>query len=84
MEFVTLKCPNCNGNIEFKEEHSFKCPFCDTEIMLKENKVYFVDQTINNYYGTTAPHKATLPKSNLKVLLFIPFVFLCVFLDICF
>jgi len=79
VEFVTLKCPNCNGNIEFKEEHSLKCPFCDTEIMLKENKVYYVDQTINNYYGTTAPHTASRPKSNLKVLLFIPFVFLCVF-----
>ncbi len=79
MEFVTLKCPNCNGNIEFKEGHSFKCPFCDTEIMLKENKVYYVDQTINNYYGTTAPQTATRPKSNLKVLLLIPIVFLCVF-----
>ncbi|MGE7987711.1 leucine-rich repeat domain-containing protein [Lysinibacillus fusiformis] len=79
MEFVTLKCPNCNGNIEFKEGHSFKCPFCDTEIMLKENKVYYVDQTINNYYGTTAPQTATRPKTNLKVLLLIPIVFLCVF-----
>ena len=36
--------------------------FCETEIMLKENKVYYVDQTINNYYGTTSAHKDTRPK----------------------
>ncbi|UZM99564.1 hypothetical protein OL548_04805 [Lysinibacillus sp. MHQ-1] len=66
MEFVTLHCPNCNGKIEFKEGQSFKCPYCDTEIMLKENKVYYVDQTINNYYGTTAPHTTIRPKNEFK------------------
>nr|WP_241740611.1 leucine-rich repeat domain-containing protein [Lysinibacillus sphaericus] len=79
VEFVTLHCPNCNGKIEFKEGQSFKCPYCDTEIMLKENKVYYVDQTINNYYGTTAPHTTIRPKTNLKALLLIPIVFLCIF-----
>lgn len=54
--------------------------FCETEIMLKENKVYYVDQTINHYYGTAAPNTATRPKTNLKVLLIVPIVFLCAFL----
>ncbi|KOP70308.1 cell wall anchor protein [Lysinibacillus sp. FJAT-14745] len=80
MEFMTLNCPNCNGKIEYKEEQSFKCPFCETEIMLKENKVYYVDQTINNYYGTTSANKATRPKTNLKALFMLPIVILCVFL----
>ncbi|MEB2300516.1 leucine-rich repeat domain-containing protein [Lysinibacillus xylanilyticus] len=80
MEFIKLNCPNCNGKIEYKEEQAFKCPFCETEIMLKENKVYYVDQTINNYYGTTSSDKATRPKTNLKALLMIPIVILCVFL----
>ncbi|MCL1697685.1 MULTISPECIES: leucine-rich repeat domain-containing protein [unclassified Lysinibacillus] len=77
MEFIKLNCPNCNGKIDYKEDQSMKCPFCGTEIMLKENKVYYVDQTINNYYGTTSSNKATQPKPNLKALLVIPIVFLC-------
>lgn len=80
MEFIKLNCPNCNGKIEYREGQSFKCPFCETEIMLKENKVYYVDQTINNYYGTTSAHKDTRPKTNLKALLIIPIVILCAFL----
>ncbi|MDD1503776.1 leucine-rich repeat domain-containing protein [Lysinibacillus sp. CNPSo 3705] len=80
MEFIKLNCPNCNGKIEYREGQSFKCPYCETEIMLKENKVYYVDQTINNYYGTTSAHKDTRPKTNLKALLIIPIVFLCAFL----
>ncbi|MGE8035850.1 leucine-rich repeat domain-containing protein [Lysinibacillus sp. NPDC093692] len=80
MEFIKLNCPNCNGKIEYKEGQSFKCPFCETEIMLKENKVYYVDQTINNYYGATSANKATRPKMNLKALLMVPFVILCAFL----
>ncbi len=80
VEFIKLNCPNCNGKIEYKEEQSFKCPFCETEIMLKENKVYYVDQTINNYYGTTSENKATHPKTNLKALLMVPIVILCAIL----
>lgn len=80
MEFIKLNCPNCNGKIEYKEEQTFKCPFCDTEIMLKENKIYYVDQTINNYYGTASPHTPSRPKTNLKLLFMIPIVMMCVFL----
>ncbi|MFJ7887024.1 leucine-rich repeat domain-containing protein [Lysinibacillus xylanilyticus] len=80
MEFIKLNCPNCNGKIEYREGQSFKCPFCETEIMLKENKVYYVDQTINNYYGTTPPNTTTGPKKNLKALILIPIVILCAFL----
>ncbi len=80
VELIQLNCPNCNGKIEYKEGQSFKCPFCETEIMLKENKVYYVDQTINHYYGTAAPNTATRPKTNLKALLIVPIVFLCAFL----
>lgn len=77
MEIIKLNCPNCNGKIEYREGQSFKCPFCETEIMLKENKVYYVDQTINNYYGTAPPNTTTHPKKNLKALLVIPIVILC-------
>lgn len=77
MEFIKLNCPNCNGKIEYRAEQSFKCPFCETEIMLKENKVYYVDQTINNYYGTTSANKDTRPKTNLRALLILPIVILC-------
>ncbi|GKS09155.1 hypothetical protein YDYSY3_01550 [Paenibacillus chitinolyticus] len=74
MEFIKLNCPNCNGKIEYKEGQTFKCPYCETELMLKENNVYYVDQTINNYYGTS-PAKAR-PKSNSKILL-LPFIIIC-------
>ncbi|KOS61100.1 leucine-rich repeat domain-containing protein [Lysinibacillus sp. FJAT-14222] len=80
MEFIKLNCPNCNGKIEYKEGQPFKCPFCETEIMLKENKVYYVDQTINNYYGTTSPNTTTRPKTNLKALLIVAIVIICAFL----
>ncbi|MGE7926762.1 leucine-rich repeat domain-containing protein [Lysinibacillus xylanilyticus] len=80
MEFIKLNCPNCNGKIDYKEGQSFKCPYCETEIMLKENKVYYVDQTINNYYGTTSANKDIRPKKNLKALIMIPIVILCAFL----
>ncbi|MFJ8516937.1 leucine-rich repeat domain-containing protein [Lysinibacillus xylanilyticus] len=80
MEFIKLNCPNCNGKIDYKEGQSFKCPYCETEIMLKENKVYFVDQTINNYYGPTSANKEIGPKKNLKALIMIPIVILCAFL----
>lgn len=80
VEFIKLNCPNCNGKIEYKEEQTFKCPFCDTEIMLKENKVYYVDQTINNYYGTASPNTTSRPKTNLKLLLLLPIIMMCVFL----
>ncbi|WMT40886.1 hypothetical protein RE628_28045 [Paenibacillus sp. D2_2] len=75
MEFIKLNCPNCNGNIDFKEGETFKCPYCGTELMLKENNVYYIDQTINNYYGTTPPVNTTArPNLNLKALLIIPIV----------
>ncbi|MFJ7979900.1 leucine-rich repeat domain-containing protein [Lysinibacillus xylanilyticus] len=80
MEFIKLNCPNCNGKIDYKEGQSFKCPYCETEIMLKENKVYYVDQTINNYYGRTSANKDIRPKKNLKTLIMIPIVILCAFL----
>ncbi|WP_445478890.1 leucine-rich repeat domain-containing protein [Lysinibacillus irui] len=78
MELIKLNCPNCDGKIEYKEGQSFKCPYCDTEIILKENNVYYVDQTIHNYYGTT-PSTIARPKSNLKVLLIVPIIILCAF-----
>ena len=78
MGLIKLNCPNCNGKIEYKEGQPFKCPFCETELMLKENNVYYVDQTINNYYGTPPPKTNTRP--NLKALLIIPIVMICAFL----
>lgn len=74
MEFIKLNCPNCNGRIEYKEGHTLRCPYCGTELMLKENNVYYVDQTINNYYGTTPANPTARPNLNLKALLIAPIV----------
>lgn len=52
MAFIPLICPNCNGQIEHKKERTFKCPFCETELLLKENNVYYVDQSVHHYHGT--------------------------------
>lgn len=79
MGLIKLNCPNCNGKIEYKEGQPFKCPFCETELMLKENNVYYVDQTINNYYGTIPPKTKTHPNTNLKALLIVPIVIICAF-----
>ncbi|WP_339304121.1 leucine-rich repeat domain-containing protein [Paenibacillus sp. FSL R5-0519] len=64
MAFIPLNCPNCNGRIEYKEGEILKCPYCETELLLKQNNVYYVDQTINHYHGT--PPKAT-PKQAVSV-----------------
>ncbi|MBP1993255.1 leucine-rich repeat domain-containing protein [Paenibacillus eucommiae] len=77
MEFIKLNCPNCNGKIEYKEGRTFKCPYCETELLLKENKVYFVDQTINNYYGTPPAQTTTQPKANVKWLFIVSLVLMC-------
>lgn len=57
MSFIPLNCPNCSGRIEYKEGAILKCPYCQTELLLKQNHVYYVDQTINHYHG--APPKTT-------------------------
>lgn len=77
MAFIPLNCPNCNGKIEFKQGKTFKCPYCETELMLKENNVYFVDQTVHNYYGTHPVPAPTPPKKNVKALLLVPLLLLC-------
>lgn len=82
MELIRLNCPNCSGQIEYKEGQILKCPYCKTELLLKENNVYFVEQTINHYYGTSpAPATAQAPaaaqpKGNVKALLIVPVVLL--------
>ncbi|MFD1887917.1 leucine-rich repeat domain-containing protein [Paenibacillus wenxiniae] len=57
MDLIPLNCPNCNGKIEYKEGKVLKCPYCGTELLLKQNQVYYVDQTINHYHGTPPPSK---------------------------
>ncbi|MFD2117546.1 leucine-rich repeat domain-containing protein [Paenibacillus yanchengensis] len=79
MDFITLNCPNCNGQIEHKEGQTFKCPSCGSELMLKKNNVYFVDQTINNYYGTTPAATTKSPNRNVKLLLIVPFMLIGIF-----
>ncbi|PQZ99030.1 cell wall anchor protein [Paenibacillus sp. MYb63] len=64
MAFIPLNCPNCNGRIEYKEDEVLKCPYCETELLLKQNHVYYVDQTINHYHGTVP--EAT-PKPSVSV-----------------
>ncbi|WNS41569.1 leucine-rich repeat domain-containing protein [Paenibacillus sp. MMS20-IR301] len=64
MAFIPLNCPNCSGRIEYKEGAVLKCPYCRTELLLKQNHVYYVDQTINHYHGI--PPKAK-PRSHVSV-----------------
>lgn len=61
MAFIPLNCPNCSGRIEYKEGTILKCPYCQTELLLKQNNVYYVDQTINHYHGTPPPKAAPKP-----------------------
>ncbi|QTH42702.1 leucine-rich repeat domain-containing protein [Cohnella sp. LGH] len=77
MELIKLNCPNCGGKIQYKEGQTLKCPYCKTELLLKENKVYFVEQTINNYYGTPPARTATQPKANAKQVLLVFLVLIC-------
>ncbi|RXZ82084.1 leucine-rich repeat domain-containing protein [Paenibacillaceae bacterium] len=70
MKLIKLNCPNCNGKIEYKDKQTFRCPFCETELFLQENKVYYVDQTINNYYGTAPVQKKAPVHNKVKMLSF--------------
>lgn len=84
MAFIKLICPNCNGQIEHKNEKMFKCPFCETELLLKENNVYYVDQSVHHYHGT-APARAAAParpkpKGSVTIYLLIVFAALFCFL----
>lgn len=78
MSLIQLKCPNCGGQINQKNDDVFQCPFCNTELMMKKNHVYHVDQTINNYYGTT-PAQAR-PATNSKWIAAIILIILAGFL----
>lgn len=66
MAFIPLNCPNCNGRIEYKEDEVLKCPYCETELLLKQNHVYYVDQTINHYHGTV-PEATPKPSVSVSV-----------------
>lgn len=63
MSLIQLKCPNCGGQISQKNDDIFQCPFCNTELIMKKNHVYHVDQTINNYYGTTPAQVRPAPNT---------------------
>jgi len=78
VRLIKLTCPNCNGKIEPKDKQTFKCPFCETELLLQENKVYYVDQTVNNYYGTAPVQKKVPVQTKFKMLMFAAFVFFSV------
>ncbi|WP_018750657.1 leucine-rich repeat domain-containing protein [Paenibacillus sanguinis] len=72
MGLIQLKCPNCGGQINQKNDDMFQCPFCNTELIMKKNHVYHVDQTINNYYGTTpAKVRSTLNTKWIAVLVLV-------------
>ncbi|GGE00230.1 leucine-rich repeat domain-containing protein [Paenibacillus nasutitermitis] len=81
MELIKLNCPNCNAEIEYKEGQTLKCRYCGTELLLKENNVFYVDQTINNYYGTSPAPTTIQPKPNLKLLFILPLVLICAFVS---
>lgn len=65
--FIPLNCPNCSGRIEYKEGTILKCPYCQTELLLKQNNVYYVDQTINHYHGTPPPKAAPKPTVSVSI-----------------
>ncbi|MFD2875028.1 hypothetical protein ACFTAO_02125 [Paenibacillus rhizoplanae] len=67
MAFIPLNCPNCSGRIEYKEGTILKCPYCQTELLLKQNNVYYVDQTINHYHGTPPPKAAPKPTVSVSI-----------------
>ncbi|GLC89113.1 leucine-rich repeat domain-containing protein [Lysinibacillus piscis] len=74
MAFVKLTCPNCHGKLNYKEGQTLKCPYCETELLIKENKVYYINQTINHYYGDVPNQRASHAKPNLKALFLLPLI----------
>ncbi|KOY80037.1 leucine-rich repeat domain-containing protein [Lysinibacillus macroides] len=81
MGLIKLNCPNCNGKLEYKEGQAITCPYCDTELLLKENKVYYINQTINNYYGVSPTQQtAHTPPKWKALLLLIPVIIILMFL----
>ena len=49
MKIISMKCPQCQGNLDIKEEQRGKfttCPFCGTRFLLEEEQPN-INQTIN-------------------------------------
>ena len=49
MKIISMKCPQCQGNLDIKEEQRGKfttCPFCGTKFLLEEEQPN-INQTIN-------------------------------------
>ena len=49
MKIISMKCPQCQGNLDIKEEQMGKfttCPYCGTKFLLEEEKPN-INQTIN-------------------------------------
>ena len=49
MKIISLKCPQCQGSLDIKEEQRGKfttCPFCGTKFLLEEEQPN-INQTIN-------------------------------------
>ena len=49
MKIISMKCPQCQGNLDIKEDQMGKfttCPYCGTKFLLEEEKPN-INQTIN-------------------------------------
>ena len=49
MKIISMKCPQCQGSLDIKEEQRGKfttCPFCGTKFLLEEEQPN-INQTIN-------------------------------------
>ena len=49
MKIISMKCPQCQGNLDIKEDQRGKfttCPFCGTKFLLEEEQPN-INQTIN-------------------------------------
>lgn len=50
MYLIALKCPNCNGNVEFDSTREFGfCIYCGTKVMIQEE----IANIVNSYNGKT-------------------------------
>ena len=49
MKIISMKCPQCQGNLDIKEDQMGKfttCPYCGTKFLLEEEKPN-INQTFN-------------------------------------
>ena len=65
MTFLSSECPNCGGELEFKDNNSkvLFCPFCGRKLLY--NEMHWTERTVNVNKTTTIDDKAKVARAEL-------------------